>query len=144
MKTDLQSINKEQRRYVLKCGNGFTCYGFDVLDTKIKNLCKELNVPNPIKRKGTKKAYLFYSKLIEIVRYNFKTNGIKSNSELIPEFIGKEGKRVEIIDKHGDKRRFIIGKSTGWIPCHLEIKKSNSYGGGTVYGYPFKSIKFLS
>ena len=30
--TDLHSINAEQRRYVLNCGKGYSCLGFDVAE----------------------------------------------------------------------------------------------------------------
>lgn len=29
--------------------------------------------------------------------------------------------------------RFWVGKSTGWMPCYLEIKTKRSHGGGAVY-----------
>lgn len=45
-----------------------------------------------------------------------------SNAQLI----GLEGWRVEAVDVHGERRRFIVGKSTGWRPCHLEIKTARS------------------
>lgn len=34
---------------------------------------------------------------------------------------------------NGLKNRFYIGKSTGWMPIYLEILKSNSYGGSSLY-----------
>jgi hypothetical protein len=42
---------------------------------------------------------------------------------------GLEGWRVEVVTMAGDTRRFIVGKSTGWQPCHLEIKTARSRGG---------------
>lgn len=41
--------------------------------------------------------------------------------------------RIERIDNDGNRERFYIGKSTGWVPCYLEIKKSNSSGGCSLY-----------
>ena len=54
---------------------------------------------------------------------------IRDNSELTPELIGKEGFRVEATTADGERRRFIVGKSTGWRPIHLEIKTRRSLGG---------------
>jgi hypothetical protein len=55
---------------------------------------------------------------------------LRSASGLTPQLIGLEGWRVAVIEKAGDKpRRFIVGCSTGWIPCHLEIKTKASRGG---------------
>ena len=45
----------------------------------------------------------------------------------------KSGERVEVIEPDGTKNRFWVGKSTGWKPCYLEIKKRNSYGGAQAY-----------
>lgn len=137
-------INKEQKLYIIPCDKGFSCYGFKVLKDKLNRLAKEYNREDLIvKRSGTMKAYNNYIIIIKIAEEKYKKEGYRSNSELIPEFIGKERKRVEVITRYGEKKRYIIGKSAGWIPCHLEILKSNSSGGSAVMGYPFKSIKFI-
>jgi hypothetical protein len=141
---NLVKINKEQKLYVIPCGNGYSCYGFEVLKNKLNKLAKEYNREDlSVKRLGTIKTYNNYLKVIKIAEKRFKTENYRSKSELIPEFIGKEGKRVEVITIYGKKQRYIIGKSSGFIPCHLEIKQRNSSGGGSVIGYPFKSITFL-
>ena len=33
----------------------------------------------------------------------------------------------------GKKNRFYLGRSTGWLPVYLEILKSNSMGGGSLF-----------
>jgi hypothetical protein len=50
-------------------------------------------------------------------------------SGLTPQLIGYEGYRVQVLDKRGQQRRFWVGRSTGWRPCHLEIARTNSSGG---------------
>lgn len=61
---------------------------------------------------------------------------VRDNSGLTEQLKGLEGWRVEVIDCYSDEegqpeaRRFIVGKSTGWRPCHLEIKTTRSMGGG--------------
>jgi hypothetical protein len=46
------------------------------------------------------------------------------------QLVGFEGCRVEVVDCEGDKpRRFNVGRSCGWVPCHLEIYNSRSHGG---------------
>lgn len=50
-------------------------------------------------------------------------------SALTPQLIGLEGWRVAVTTKHGEAYRFIVGKSTGWRPCHLEIRTVRSTGG---------------
>lgn len=53
--------------------------------------------------------------------------------ELTGALRGLEGQRVEVTYPDGEKRRFWVGKSTGWMPCHLEITNRRSHGGGPVY-----------
>lgn len=138
------TINKEQKLYVIPCGKGYSCYGFEVLKNKLNKLAIEYKREDLIvKRVGTMKAYNNYLKVVKIAEKRFKTNGYRSNSDLIPEFIGNEGRKVEVVTSYGERQRYIIGKSSGFIPCHLEIKQRNSSGGSGVIGYPFKSIKFI-
>ncbi len=54
---------------------------------------------------------------------------LRSDAGLSPQLIGLEGWRVEVETTYGETRRFIVGKSTGWIPCHLEIARRDSFGG---------------
>ena len=135
--------NKEQSLYVIPEGKGFTCLDFDVCVTRLTKLAAELGViPKNVKR-GSIAAYNEYTLLTNIARKRHNETGWRSQSELIPEFIGKEGQRVEVVTSWGETERYYIGKSTGFIPCHLEIKRNDSTGGGAVCGYPFKSIRFL-
>ena len=54
---------------------------------------------------------------------------IRDNRGLSPQLSPYEGSRVEVVDEDGNRRRFWVGKSTGWRPCHLEIHNSRSLGG---------------
>lgn len=54
---------------------------------------------------------------------------LRDLSSLTKQLRGLEGHRVEVVDKHGQRRRFIVGMSTGWRPCHLEIKTRRSIDG---------------
>lgn len=54
---------------------------------------------------------------------------VRDNSGLTETLTGLEGHRVEVIRKDGTKDRFIVGRSTGWHPCHLEIRTKRSSGG---------------
>lgn len=55
---------------------------------------------------------------------------VRSDANLSPQLMSLEGFRVEVLDKFGETRRFQVGKSTGWVPCHLELHRSDSSGGG--------------
>ncbi len=48
---------------------------------------------------------------------------------LTTQLLGLEGWRVEVDTSYGETRRFIVGRSTGWRPCHLEIPRRESSGG---------------
>jgi hypothetical protein len=57
----------------------------------------------------------------------------RDNSGLSTQLKGCEGWRVEVLDIGDTKpRRFIVGKSTGWRPCHLELANARSSGGGSA------------
>lgn len=56
----------------------------------------------------------------------------RDNSGLSPQLVGLEGYRVEVVTTYGETRRFIVGKSTGWKPSHLEIARRDSMGGGAA------------
>jgi hypothetical protein len=55
---------------------------------------------------------------------------LRDNSDLTPQLTGLEGHRVEVMDiPNARPRRFIVGKSTGWRPCHLELARVSARGG---------------
>lgn len=54
---------------------------------------------------------------------------LRDLSNLSPQLVGLEHARVEVVDEYGETRRFWVGRSTGWKPCHLEVKTIRSMGG---------------
>lgn len=60
-------------------------------------------------------------------------------SNLTEQLKGLEGWRVEVIDVDDQKRRFIVGRSTGWKPIHLEIKTRRSLAGDAASTH-YKSV----
>ena len=155
------TLNEEQRLYVIPASHGYSCLGFDVCAAWTKgildwlkaenagmqvpavvSLARIYKICNP--NVGTPEAYKFYEKVSKAGWEFNKATGKRCEFHLIPELKGLEGKRVEVIDCYGEKRRFYVGKSTGWMPCHLEIAKRNSSGGGSVTGTPLKSVKVIT
>lgn len=140
------TVNKEQQLYVIRCGKGYTCLGFNVAFDKATAIAKELNAlesqPDP-ENIGTLDGYKDYNRALEAAFNHAERTKQRLECELTPQLMGLERKRVEVIDCYGEKRRFIVGKSTGFIPCHLEIKTKRSLGGGAVTGSPFKSVKVI-
>lgn len=54
---------------------------------------------------------------------------LRDLSGLSVQLRGLEGARVEVVTTYGERRRFWVGRSTGWRPCHLEVKTTRSMGG---------------
>lgn len=67
---------------------------------------------------------------------------LRSDAGLSPQLRGLEGWRVEVETTYGETRRFIVGRSTGWVPCHLEIARANSSGGMPAEKH-YKSVRRL-
>lgn len=131
--SDLHSIDHAQRLYVLSCGKGFTCLGFDIAEKRRRAYLAWLELTYSPAEIGTQGAYLDYVDAVEMVAARHATTGERCPAELTPELIGFEGKRVEVTAPGGFKQRFYVSKSTGWIPVHLAIKTSRSLGGDVVY-----------
>ena len=66
----------------------------------------------------------------------------RSLGGLSPQLIGLEGWRVEAVTTYGETRRFIVGRSSGWIPCHIEIARRNAIGGPSASS-TYKSVRAL-
>jgi len=70
-------------------------------------------------------------------------DAIRSPAGLTKQLIGLEGWRVEVESiMTGEKRRFIVGRSSGWIPCHIELLKRNSRGGISA-SHEYKSVRAI-
>lgn len=67
---------------------------------------------------------------------------IRDYSGLSPQLKGLEGYRVEVVTSYDEKRRFIVGRSTGWRPCSLEIHNRRCMGGQPAEQH-YKSVRVL-
>ncbi len=67
---------------------------------------------------------------------------MRDYSGLSPQLRGKEGYRVEVVTDYDETRRFIVGRSTGWRPCSLEINNRRSMGGPSAEMH-YKSVRVL-
>lgn len=140
------TINNEQELYVIPCGKGYSCLGFDVVIDKINKLMKWLETYNvtyavsDIER-GKIETYQLYQRIMATAKETTDAFKVRCNIELCPQLIGLENRRVEVKERN-ETRRFWVGKSTGWMPTHLEIKRYTSSGGMAVIG-PFDSVKVI-
>lgn len=77
-------------------------------------------------------------------RWNLMTprqrDAVRSDAGLTKQLIGLEGWRVEVVTTYGETRRFIVGRSTGWVPCHTELKLRTS-SGGPAAEREYKSVR---
>lgn len=69
--------------------------------------------------------------------------GPRDPRNLTPQLIGHEGWRVEVVNEDGRKYRFLVGRSMGWQPCHLELKRKDSEGGCPAEA-EYRSVKRVS
>jgi hypothetical protein len=135
--SDFHSINREQRLYVLKCGAGYSCLGFDVAEKWARDVGAWL----PAAKRpaglgefepGTIQHYRVYRATMAAGSRHAAETKTRCPAQLSPQLIGLEGKRVQVTAPDYSAR-FWVGKSTGWLPVHLEIERRNSDGGGTAY-----------
>ena len=144
------TINAEQELYVIPAGHGYSCLGFDVCLVRHRAVAAWLRSEGldaddlPPQARGTIRAYKAYRTLLNRAGAYCQRTGKRCPAELTPQLTGLEGKRVEVIDRHGERRRFQVGKSTGWMPCHLEIARRDSTGGPAVTGAPFQSVRIVA
>lgn len=125
-------IDPFQRLYVIRTPEGtFSTWGWDVVDDRIDRMALNLGMTEfKAPAKGTREHYDTMMTLSEGLRRHWIATHERAVFDLSPQLIGLEGHRVEVCDDEGDTpRRFIVGKSTGWAPIHLEIKTTRSMGG---------------
>lgn len=140
----LHHIDHERRLYVIHEGHGYSCLGFDYARKRSESLATWLTHPAPAPDLwGTADGFKAYQTLLDLGRDHHAKTGQRCPAEMTPELIGLERQRVEVVDSWGQRRRFWVGKSTGWMPCHLEIASTRSTGGPAVMGTPFRSVRVV-
>jgi len=146
--------NLDRKLYLISAGDGgFSCLGFDVCQEKSEAYGEWLDkrgitIGNPFGPvnpfvPGTASHYQRYCTIISEIRKYCEKHRVRCDVDLEPQLIGLEGKRVEVTDRHGEVRRFQVGKSTGFIPIHLELPNRRSSGGPAVTGAPFAEVRVI-
>ncbi|MEW5425142.1 hypothetical protein [Amorphus sp. 3PC139-8] len=129
------TINREARLYVFPCGSGYSCLGFDVAERRMRAVAAWLGKhelpPHPAP--GSPEHLAAYLVCMEAGQAHHAATGARCPAELSPALRGHEGWRVEVTEADGNRRRFIVGKSTGWMPCHLEVARRDSSGGPAAF-----------
>ncbi len=67
---------------------------------------------------------------------------LRDLSDLNPQLTPFFRQRVEVVTDYGETRRFLVGRSTGWKPCCLEVKTIRSFGGVAAEKH-YKSVKLI-
>lgn len=131
--------------FVIPCGDGFSTLGFAYAEKRARGVLEWIGGKFRYSPKFNSLVNLYeeYKRAMkEGAEYAAKT-GRKCPLELTPQLIGLEGKRVAIINADGsEESRFRVGRSTGWLPCHLEIMP-NAHGGSSVYIPEGATIRIL-
>ena len=148
METTTITVDHKRGLYILQTEEYYSTHGIDVVQRRSENIIKWIKGKGeePIYKMveyATVHAYEQYKAIMNQAQEFCKKNNIQCEIELEAQLIGLEGKRVEVIDKYGEKRRFWVGRTTGWLPGHIELSKSNSSGGFLVMGTPFQKITVI-
>ena len=138
------TLDTVNRFYVIPAGKSYSTLGWDYCAKQAKALALELQAPDTTAEVGTLEFYSYWETLLNLGRDRNRRTGWRSAINLVPALIGLEGKRVEVVDEWGTTKRFWVGKSTGWMPCHLQIARRNCSGGPSVcIGTP-RSVRVVS
>jgi hypothetical protein len=128
---DNVGIDPQSELYVIKTGNGFSTWGWNVVKDRCERMALNLVIEDFVApATGTREAWDTHQNLLGALKKRYDDTGEKTVFDLTMDLMGLEGHRVEVVDHEGDApRRFIVGRSTGWSPVHLEIKTIRSTGG---------------
>ena len=67
-----------------------------------------------------------------------------ASDTLTPQLRGLEGCLVEVVDVEGrEPRRFIVGRSSGWLPVNLECHEEGTLGGDRA-NWGYHSVQFIA
>jgi hypothetical protein len=156
---DLEKIDPEGKLYVLRSGKGFSCYGWTVLDRKARAVAAWLAAPDTPNRDASRAAVTWLAELdknppgtadhfqicnniLDRASVHCSVFGDRCSAELVPALVGLEGKRVEA-DYFGERIRFWVGRSTGWMPVHLRIHSKRSQHGEVLVAEHVKNVRVI-
>lgn len=150
----LSKIDLGQRLYVIDCGRGYSCRGFDSLDREARAVAawhaEQSNAdrigvlafltswPEP----GTADHYARCMAILDRAQIYCGVWGVRCPVDLVPALVGLEGRRVEAT-LYGERKRFKVGRSTGWLPCHLALANARSTGGSALSANEVSDVRVV-
>lgn len=138
------TLNAEQSLYVIDVGHGYTCLGFTICQNWTRDIAHELGrrdlEPTAF---ASLEAYGEYERALEAAREYAAHAGQALTCRLTPQLVGLERRYVQVMDEWGETRQFYVGRSTGFIPVHLELENEHSESGAAVSGAPFFWVSAL-
>jgi len=140
----LVRIDRKDRLYVVRESGGYSARGFEYAakEARAASEISEKDYDFKEIERGTVAGFVEYETAMSEAREAHQRTGRRARGLLESQLIGLEGKRVEVIDQWDKKHRFIVGKSTGWMPIHLQISRRGAHGGMGTMG-PYKSVRVI-
>jgi len=128
------TINNAQQLYVVSDKHGYSCRGFDNAYTRAAAVAEWCGGTVPdLANVGTLAGFAEYTRAMSEGAAHHAATGERCPADLTPALLGLLGERVQVVYPDGEERRFYVGMSTGWYPCHVEILRRTSHGGSAVY-----------
>lgn len=138
------TLNAAQSLSIIDVERGYTCLGFTVCQDWMRDIARELQRAD-LEPTGfaSVKAYGQYERAVQAASEHVAVTQRPLCCHLTPQLIGLEHQRVEVTDCFGETRRFVVGRSSGFMPIHIELARQQSLGGAGVTGAPFRSVHLV-
>ncbi|WP_200376926.1 hypothetical protein [Thiocystis violacea] len=121
-----------------------SCLGYENAERRRQAVLAWLGRPVPNLTLGTAEHFKAYQAAMRLGHEHHQRTGERCWSELTPALIGLEQTRVAILNPQGQEiRRFWVGRSTGWMPCHLSISRRSAHGGYPVDLAPGERVRMV-
>lgn len=122
----------DSRLFVLACGRGFSALGLDRARAWSRAVRAWAGAPSAPDR-TPRQAWESYREALRLGEERHAATGERCPCGLSPALAGLEGHRVEVRTPGERPRRFVVRKSSGWCPVHLEAARRSSSGGFPAY-----------
>lgn len=120
-----QSVGTDEfgETYVIRAQDGrVETLPWDVCLLRLERYASNLHIEMPRAARGTVAAYDTMRILQDALRAEYERTGEQAIAELSPLLIGVEGRAVEVETLDGERRRFVVARSNGFMPHHIELR----------------------